>query len=83
MDQQGAAKIRFAVHVNARVGFNVLREQLGKNNLFREKFGADYDLRSWRTTGSQERYDEDQRIEPAHQRINFSCDVVKRKEELF
>jgi hypothetical protein len=53
--QQSAAKICFALHVNAGVGFNVLREQLGEDNLFCKKFGADYDLRSWCVTRSGER----------------------------
>ncbi len=55
VDQQSAAKICFALHVNARARFDVLREQLGENNLFREEFGADYDLRFWRATRSEER----------------------------
>src|ERR1700675_1836900 len=38
VDQQSTAKICFALHVNAGTGFDVLSEQLGKNNLFREKF---------------------------------------------
>jgi len=55
VDQQSAAKICFALHVNAGAGFDVLREQLCENNLFCEKFGADYDLRLWRVTRSGER----------------------------
>jgi hypothetical protein len=69
--------------VNAGAGFDVLREQLGKNNLFREKFGAYYDLRFWLATRWQESYDEDQGKESAHQRTNFSCAAVKRKQEVF
>src|ERR1700692_626753 len=53
--QQSTAKICFALYVNAGARFDVLREQLGENNLFREKFGADYDLRFWCVTRSEER----------------------------
>src|SRR6202162_1616372 len=82
MDQQSSAKICFALHVNAGAGFDVLRKQLGENNLFREKFGADYDLRFWCATRREERYDQDQGKESAHERTNFSCAVLKRKQEV-
>jgi hypothetical protein len=55
VNQQSTAKICFALHVNAGAGLEVLREQFSKHNLFREKLGADYDLRFWRVTRSGER----------------------------
>ena len=44
VDQQSAAEIGFALHVNAGARFDVLGEEFGENDLFGEKFGADYDL---------------------------------------
>src|ERR1700722_14181198 len=55
VNQQSAAKICFALHVNAGTGFDMLGEQLGEYNLFCKKFGADNDLRFWRVTRSEER----------------------------
>jgi hypothetical protein len=83
VNEQSAAKICFALHVDAGAAFYVLREQLGENDLFSEKFGADYDLRSWRATRGDERYGEDQEKDSAHRRTNFSCAAVKRKAEVF
>ena len=44
MDQQRAAEIGFAFHVDAGARFDVLGEEFGEDDLFGEKFGADYDL---------------------------------------
>ena len=45
VNQQRAAEIGFALHVDAGARFNVLGEQFGQDDLFGEKFGTDYDLR--------------------------------------
>jgi hypothetical protein len=45
MAEQRAAEIGFAINMNARASFDVLGKKLGEDNLFREKFGSDGQVR--------------------------------------
>ena len=47
VDEERAAEIGLALDGNARFGFDVLGKQLGEDDLFGEKLGADGDL-GWR-----------------------------------
>lgn len=45
MHEKSAAEVGFAINVNSGASFDVLREELGEDDLFGEKFGADGEMR--------------------------------------
>ena len=70
MADQRAAEIRAALDAQPGAGFDVLRQKLGEDDLFREKLRADDDavgaMRAARVRGEQQTEQEADRGAPRH-----------------
>jgi hypothetical protein len=85
VDEESAAEIGFADDVDAGAGFDVLGEELGEENLFSEKFGADGDMRRRFGTArnierevQEAKEGEEAKERTAHGRVSFSRGKRKR-----